>query len=65
MAEVNGLTKPDADSAEITPEMIEAGCDAYAGFFLGLANGDEGVPESMVVEVFNAMLAARGRSRAA
>lgn len=44
---------------EITPEMIEAGKVAYAGWFLDLMNGEEEAPSRMVIDVFRAMITKR------
>jgi hypothetical protein len=46
----------EATKIEITSKMIQAGHDAYAGFFLALMNGDD-VADAMVKEVFQAMSA--------
>ena len=44
---------------EVTEEMIEAGVDAYSGYFLSLAHGDPETDRSMVCDVFRSMLASR------
>ena len=52
---------PSGDSVceiEITSEMIEAGVDAYGGYFIRLAEGDDEIAREMVCAVFCAMIAA-------
>jgi hypothetical protein len=49
------------DVSEITPEMIEAGIYAYAGYFPALINGEKDAPALMVRDVMRAMVQARAR----
>lgn len=53
---------PDAE-IEITPEMIEAGMDAYRPFWGEIRDLDPGAGERMVMEVFRAMVSAASQGR--
>ncbi len=44
-----------ANEIEITPEMVEAGVEAYSRFFLELRSGYREAPAAMVRAVFCAM----------
>jgi hypothetical protein len=52
----SGLARP-----EMTDEMLRAGHEAYAGYFLDLMRGED-CSKLMVRDVFLAMLAARPKS---
>ena len=54
----------EAPEAEVTPEMIAAGVDTYAGYFCGLMISDPGTKIAMVTEVYRVMAnLAPGRDR--
>jgi len=59
-------TRPEAEPSgaeiEITPEMIEAGVNAYLEFFVPIVEGYEGASSAMVRAVFLAMA---GKNRCA
>jgi hypothetical protein len=47
------------DEIEVTPEMIEAGIEAYRPYWADLADSLEGIPALMVREIYLAMAATK------
>jgi hypothetical protein len=61
-----GAGRNECDEIEITPEMIEAGRDAYSGYFADLRGPDSReVSRKMVSEVYLAMMKAGAKKKRA